>query len=587
MNRMFNRTLALLLVLCMVVISAVSCAPAQNTSTETTGASTEVTETEIKTETATETQTEIATEPETEAETETESEADVESEAESEFESETAFETVVETVTETATETEAVVETEADVESEIELDTEIESEADSEEESESEADSEEESETEAPNYLELPYSTTPGDLSICGVSIEEYVIVIPEVCDLYTLYAAMNLSEHLLKYGGITLDIVTDDVAEATYELVIGNTNRAGSAIAADVELEANEYILMMDDESVIIWGESYMVGGGAGAFATLYAAGAWRGYDIDITTIPTEATPTQFVFEEAKSAILLIGDGMGEKHIDMTLANGLDKFCARDMPNISWIVTRSQSVINGVEGVTDSAAAGTALATGFKTLNGAVGVDPDGNTLLNVRELAHSVGAKTAVLTTDEITGATPGAFLAHVASRASTSMIQREVNNLLRRGKVDVAEGSLTDETFFSTAVSTLNTISTNDSSFFVMMEEGYIDKNAHNNDAAGVIHTVTRFNEVIAYCMEFVMFHPDTVLIVTADHETGGIRHNPYTNEFKFSSGGHTNVDVPIYAMGAGTEYFAETHENTRVPMFIASIFSDEAFGDPQYE
>ena len=584
---MFNRTLALLLVLCMVVISAVSCAPAQNTSTETTGASTEVTETEIKTETATETQTEIATEPETEAETETESEADVESEAESEFESETAFETVVETVTETATETEAVVETEADVESEIELDTEIESEADSEEESESEADSEEESETEAPNYLELPYSKTPGDLSICGVSIEEYVIVIPEVCDLYTLYAAMNLSEHLLKYGGITLDIVTDDVAEATYELVIGNTNRAGSAIAADVELEANEYILMMDDESVIIWGESYMVGGGAGAFATLYAAGAWRGYDIDITTIPTEATPTQFVFEEAKSAILLIGDGMGEKHIDMTLANGLDKFCARDMPNISWIVTRSQSVINGVEGVTDSAAAGTALATGFKTLNGAVGVDPDGNTLLNVRELAHSVGAKTAVLTTDEITGATPGAFLAHVASRGSTSMIQREVNNLLRRGKVDVAEGSLTDETFFSTAVSTLNTISTNDSSFFVMMEEGYIDKHSHNNDADNMMHTVERFNEVIAYCMEFVMFHPDTVLIVTADHETGGIRHNPYTNEFKFSSGGHTNVDVPIYAMGAGTEYFAETHENTRVPMFIASIFSDEAFGDPQYE
>ena len=403
MNRIFNRTLILLLILCVTVFSVVSCMPTQENLAETTGA---VTESATATETESQTETEAATE--TDAKTETQTETDTEAE------------------------------------------------------------------TLPPNFLELPYADEAGELSICGVSIEEYVIVIPEVCDLYTLYAAMNLSEHLQKYGDIDLDIVTDDVAEATYELVIGNTNRAGSARAAAVELAADEYILMMDDESVIMWGNSYMVGGGAGAFATQYAAGAWRGYDIDVTTIPTEATPTKFVFEEAKSAILLIGDGMGEKHIDLTLANGLDKFCARDLPNISWIVTRSQSVINGTEGVTDSAASGTALATGFKTLNGAVGVDPNGNTLLNVRELAHAAGAKTAVLTTDEITGATPGAFLAHVSSRGSTSMIQREVTTLLRNKKVNVAEGSLTDDTFFATAVSTLNTISTNDSSFFVNSED-----------------------------------------------------------------------------------------------------------------
>ena len=147
-------------------------------------------------------------------------------------------------------------------------------------------------------------------------------------------------------------------------------------------------------------------------------------------------------------------------------------------------------------------------------------------------------------------------------------------------------MAEGSLDDETFLAQTQLALNTVSTNDSSFFIMIEEGYIDKNAHSNDAEGVIHTVKRFNEVIAYCMEFVMFHPDTVLIVTADHETGGIQQNPVTGTFRFTSGGHTNVDVPIYAMGQGTEYFTEKHENTRVPMFIASIFSEEPFGDPQY-
>lgn len=507
MNRIFNRTLILLLILCVTLLSTVACLPTED------GPSTD---TETVTVEATETETETESETETEAATETETEA----------------------------------------------------------------------ETEPPNYLELPYAEEAGELSICGVSIEEYVIVIPEICDLYTLFAAKNLSEHLQKYGDITLDIVTDDVAEATYELVIGDTNRAGSARAAAAAPEADEYILMMDDESVIFWGESYMVGGGAGVFATRYAAGAWRGYDIDITDIPTEATPTKFVFEEARSAILLIGDGMGEMQVEMTLANGLDKFCARDLPNISTIVTRSQSVINGLEGVTDSAAAGTALATGFKTFNNYVGVDPSGSTLLNVRELAHDAGAKTAVLTTDDITGATPAAFLAHVNSRGSTSTIGRAINNLLRQGKVEMAEGSLDDETFLAQTQLALNTVSTNDSSFFIMIEEGYIDKNAHSNDAEGVIHTVKRFNEVIAYCMEFVMFHPDTVLIVTADHETGGIQQNPVTGTFRFTSGGHTNVDVPIYAMGQGTEYFTEKHENTRVPMFIASIFSDEAFGDPQY-
>ena len=448
-----------------------------------------------------------------------------------------------------------------------------------------------ETETDSESETLPPASPDPegaGEVSICGVSIEEYVIVIPETCDLYTLYAAINLSEHLKNYGDISLDIVTDDVAEATYELVIGNTNRAGSARAAAVELEADEYILMMDDESVIIWGESYMVGGGAGALATVYAADAWSGHDVDITTIPTKATPAKFVFEEARSAILLIGDGMGKNHIDLTLNSGLDKFCARDLPNISEIVTRSQSVIEGAAGVTDSAASGTALATGFKTLNGYVGVDPTGSTLTNVRELAYSTGAKTAVLTTDAITGATPGAFLAHVKSRENTSAINRAKELLLRRGRIEMAEGSLVDETFLPKAQLALNTISADNSSFFIMIEEGYIDKNAHNNDEAGVIHTVTRFNDIIAYCMEFVMFHPDTVLIVTADHETGGITPDDTAeNGFKFTSGGHTNVDVPIYAMGYGTEYFTEKHENTRVPIFIASIFSDEPFGDPQYE
>ncbi len=444
-----------------------------------------------------------------------------------------------------------------------------------------------EPETTAPNYLELPFAPEAGALSICGVSIEEYCIVIPETCDLYTLYAAKNLASYLRTNAGITMNIVTDDVAEVAYELVIGGTNRDGSARASAVDLEADEYIIMMDDTSVIFWGESYMVGGGAGVFVTRYAAGAWRGYDINITTIPTEPTPETFVFEEANNAILLIGDGMGENQVNMALANGLDSFVARDMPTISKIVTKSQSVINGQADATDSAAAGTALSTGYKTINGYVGVDANQDVLLNVRELAHATGAKTAIMSTDAITGATPSAFLGHVNDRNKTDELSANVSTLRSEGAVDTAKGAMTDKNFLPHSMSALQSVSKKGSTFFVMIEEGYIDKYAHNNDASGVIHTVTRLNSLVAYCMEFVLFHPDTVLIVTADHETGGIQYSEEAGGYVFTSGGHTNVDVPLYAMGYGTEYFTEVRDNTRVPTFIAALYSDEPFGDPTYE
>lgn len=444
-------------------------------------------------------------------------------------------------------------------------------------------------ETEPPviDYTQFPYTEEAGAISICGTPISDYRIVIPAECDLYTKYAAQNLKDYLKANADIELEIVTDAEEATETELLIGKTNRPGSVTASEVELYDDEYIIMLDGKSVVLYGNGYMVGGAAGELMNRRAAGAWRGYDIDITDIPTTPEAVTFTFEKANNAILLIGDGMGHNHINMTLADSLDKFSAADMPHIGEIITKSQSVINKQAAYTDSAAAGTALATGFKTINGYIGIDPNKQDLVSLRALANSVGAKTAILSTDAITGATPAAFLAHEADRNSTAFIQRDINAVLEAGEVDYAIGSIGDD-LVDRAAPVLHDISAHGSQFFSMIEEGQIDKKAHNNDASGVIHMVKRFDGLIAYCMEFIMFHPDTVVIVTADHETGGIRKAANADKYIFTSGNHTNTNVPIYAIGDGTEIFAgEAKDNTRVPNFIAKIYGEDNFGDPAFE
>jgi alkaline phosphatase len=113
--------------------------------------------------------------------------------------------------------------------------------------------------------------------------------------------------------------------------------------------------------------------------------------------------------------------------------------------------------------------------------------------------------------------------------------------------------------------------------------MVEEAYIDKNSHNNDASSTMSCVERYNECISYCIAFTMMHPKTALIITADHECGGIESNG--NNFIYTSGNHTNVNVPLFALGGGTREFAQsayTLENIDVAKFIASIFGQATFG-----
>ena len=112
--------------------------------------------------------------------------------------------------------------------------------------------------------------------------------------------------------------------------------------------------------------------------------------------------------------------------------------------------------------------------------------------------------------------------------------------------------------------------------------MYEEAHIDKHCHNNNLTMTFNAVVRFNQVIAACMEYAFYHPNTFVLITADHETGGLTAKEGT--FVYTSKNHTSADVPVFAYGVGAELFNDiTVENIQIPQTIASFMGKDDFGD----
>ena len=113
--------------------------------------------------------------------------------------------------------------------------------------------------------------------------------------------------------------------------------------------------------------------------------------------------------------------------------------------------------------------------------------------------------------------------------------------------------------------------------DDKIFAMVEAALIDKRSHSNDLKGIYQMVTRYNDVTSYVIQFILLHPDTALVITADHECGGVTLNNATGKYYFTSGDHTNANVPVFALGDGTSKFnGKDVDNTEIAKFIASIF-----------
>ena len=423
------------------------------------------------------------------------------------------------------------------------------------------------------------------DITVYGVSLSEYTIVIPEYADVFTVYAAELLQDYVKDKSGIVMNISFDTAAATPYEFLMGNTNRPESARASGVTLADDEYLLKADGYKVVMLGNSYMIGGGVGKFTydyITYDSGSTGGV-CDIYNLPVTDTAEKYEPREAKSAILMIGDGMGSVHIPATLnynaARNIEpdykEFSAQRLPASCSLTTYSLTTSSsGGSTPTDSAAAGTALACGIKTDNYKVGLDRYGNAVTNIRELAESLGKKTGVVSTEFTQGATPAAFTVHAPSRLEYDYIkslQAYVTDI-EYLKGDV-EDNLLEETKY-----TLDLLSTNnEDGFFAMIEEANIDTWSHNNKPDLTVHCMARYNKAIQYAMVFAVSHPDTLLIITADHETGGI-----TANCTFTTTGHTTANVPLYAIGMGSERFVGTVDNTFVPKVIASGWGVSNFG-----
>lgn len=369
---------------------------------------------------------------------------------------------------------------------------------------------------------------------------------------------------------------------------------------------------------------------------------------------------------EEVKSVIYLIGDGMGMGAVSTAILTHEMETGFEKAPVIGL-----QETCSANNYVTDSPAGGTALATGTRTKNGYLGVDPDGNQLESILKKAQKMGKKSGIVVNTVLTEATPASFYAGVKSRKESYKIAEQ----FCESGVDVAIGSgmsafvgrpdsvdLTkvleekgydvykewkyvlgtqsekfvailpmedvhrrnaplivrdaqsgEEITRATRNATEGKIYANDTihisepreyltkackialnsleknapdGFFLMIESAIIDGYGHNNDSEGMKDEMYEFNNTLLVLIDYVNQHPGTLLVVTADHETGGtgITYEEFpvgekgSVHLNFSTKGHTGTLVPVFAYGAGAEQFGGVMKNKDIPRKIESLLKD---------
>jgi len=427
-------------------------------------------------------------------------------------------------------------------------------------------------------------------LGINGWSLSEFTIVYSEAQPDYTARAALWLQNEIRTKTGVELPLATvESLPEpAPHEIVVGETSRdISKALAA--KADGLQCSFLARRGHVALEGESFVIAAAAYRFVTDYLGGK---------NVPAEITVADPVTAPPKHFVLLIGDGMGQNHVKLFEAyrgqkvvdytDGEDDFYGNRFPY------RGLAVTNNLEGgTTDSAAAGTALSTGCKTSNGRIGRSAEGADLLSITELAASRGMATAVMSTEVSSGATPSAFSAHADNRSETEAIlasQKAVQaacgtvidcdyNVYTAAELTALESALTEN---------LATLYANQNGSFIMYEEAYIDKHSHNNELLLAFKALARFNQAIGIVMEQAFYHPDTLVVITADHETGSLV-NRGQGKFSYTSTAHSNFKVPVFAYGQGAEVFhGQTVENVQIPKTLAKLMgaSLAAETDAQY-
>lgn len=334
--------------------------------------------------------------------------------------------------------------------------------------------------------------------------------------------------------------------------------------------------------------------------------------------------TPSEKDYDQVKNVIYFIGDGMGPLHLEKTkqernVALSMDTF-----PYKGRSITRSLS-----HKVTDSAAGGTALSCGVRTYNGAVGVyisDPVRieSVPRSITELCREKGMATGVVTTDKTSGATPATFTVHSTARGLTMDIDYQQiaspfdliwggvseytseKNIERAGftyvdtydeMMNVKSGERSFAQFKNDlwhvtqsdpetpnleqmTMKAIDVLDDTDEGFFLMVEGAHIDKNSHGNKDAEMTEALEEFDRTISEALKYAKSDGETLIVVTADHETGKIVLND-DGSYSFTQASHSDTNVPVLVYGSDT--FIENDEvlnNFEIPIRIAySLGFDE--------
>lgn len=319
---------------------------------------------------------------------------------------------------------------------------------------------------------------------------------------------------------------------------------------------------------------------------------------------------------QPVKNVILMIGDGMGENIIKGSEIVKGDKLVMQGIENTVYVRTDSLS------GTTDSAAASTAMSCGIKTKNTYLGVDENGDPVETMVEFAKARGLKTGLVVTQIMPHATPAGMVCHYNARSVYNTLFRQMLNaevdVLFGGGSEYYRGSaekvsvekdyeyVTDEEgmlsldgskkalgmfsyagIFGEKTPSLATMTekaldilSNDDGFFLMVEGSNIDVEESALDMEGTLKEMQSFDKAINSVLAWAEKNPGTLVIVTADHETGGVTlpENATAEDINndcFTSGGeHTNTNVLLMAAGAQSDklFTEDTIENTDISKAI---------------
>lgn len=319
-----------------------------------------------------------------------------------------------------------------------------------------------------------------------------------------------------------------------------------------------------------------------------------------------TEATTTAPQVGGIKNIILIIGDGMGPAQLQSGQLSSGKTYAFTSWDN-TYVNTNCLDSKGEPTVTTDSAAAATALATGQRTTITRVGQDKDGTNLKTILDYAgEDYGKATGIVTTDTLHGATPAGFSSH----AETRYDEKGILNAQLVSNINLLCGSSSDYTFNmrtsigyagytlcdslsyaetkldadklywqmsmggdsplvdldETVLCALDYLSQDSDGFVMMVEQAHVDKYCHSNEFYGMQACVNYLNDTVEAIMGWIGDRTDTAVLITADHETGGLSvstEDIYPNMFTADSGqniyyqwtstGHTPTEVHLFSYG----------------------------------